>query len=252
MAALTIHDNWFTAIAALSDVERGKLFLALMEYRAGKEPEELGGVAGNLFSYMRGDIDRAKRNAANGAKGGAPKGNRNAAKQPKVNPDSTQIQPKNSPDSTENQASEQEVSPLSSPLSLSPTPPISLPPIIPPQETLLSPPSGGDEVKETSKATKRTPPLDHTSDAYKAARYLDRRIRERLPTKPPATEATLQAWALEIDRLHRIDGQSWDDIADVLEFSQDDDFWAPNIMSGSKFRKRFFTLLAQSQRGGKR
>ena len=255
MAALTIHDNWFTAIAALSDVERGKLFLALMEYRAGKEPEELGGVAGNLFSYMRGDIDRARRNAANGAKGGAPKGNRNAAKQPKVNPDSTQIQPKNNPDSTENQASEQEVSPLSSPLSLSPTPPISLPPIIPPQETLLSPPSGGDEVKETSKATKRTPPpLDHTSDAYKAARYLDRRIRERLPTKPAATEATLQAWALEIDRLHRLDGQSWDDIADALEFSQDDDFWAPNIMSGAKFRKQFFRLLAQMQRakGGRR
>lgn len=110
-------------------------------------------------------------------------------------------------------------------------------------------------MKETSKAAKRTPPpLDHTSDAYKAARYLDRRIRERLPTKPEASEATLQAWALEIDRLHRLDGQSWDDIADALEFSQDDDFWAPNIMSGAKFRKQFFRLLAQMQRakGGRR
>ena len=251
MAALTIHDNWFTAIAALSDVERGKLFLALMEYRAGKEPEELGGVAGNLFSYMRKDIDISIARAKAGSKGGLAR----SKNQANLKQNSSKSEANFKQISSKSEASEQEVSTLSSPLSLSPTPPISLPPIIPPQETLLSPPSGGDEVKETSKATKRTPPpLDHTSDAYKAARYLDRRIRERLPTKPPASEATLQAWAHDIDRLHRLDGQSWDDIADALEFSQDDDFWAPNIMSGAKFRKQFFRLLAQMQRakGGRR
>lgn len=245
MAALTIRDNWFMAIAALGDVERGKLFLALMEYRAGKEPEELGGVAGNLFSYMRKDIDISIARAKAGSKGGTSR----SKNQANLKQNSSKFEANLKQISSKNEANEQEASPLSSPLPLSPTPPISLPPIIPPQETLLSPPSGGDEVKETSKAAKRTPPpLDHTSDAYKAARYLDRRIRERLPTKPAATEATLQAWALEIDRLHRLDGQNWDDIADALEFSQDDDFWAPNIMSGAKFRKQFFRLLAQMQR----
>lgn len=251
MAALTIHDNWFMAIAALSDVERGKLFLALMEYRAGKEPEELGGVAGNLFSYMRKDIDISIARAKAGSKGGLAR----SKNQANLKQNSSKSEANFKQISSKSEASEQEAPPPSSPLSLSPTPPISLPPITPPQETLLSPPSGGDEVKETSKAAKRTPPpLDHTSDAYKAARYLDRRIRERLPTKPEASEATLQAWALEIDRLHRLDGQSWDDIADALEFSQDDDFWAPNIMSGAKFRKQFFRLLAQMQRakGGRR
>lgn len=245
MAALTIHDNWFTAIAALSDVERGKLFLALMEYRAGKEPEELGGVAGNLFSYMRKDIDISIARAKAGSKGGLAR----SKNQANLKQNSSKSEANFKQTSSKSEASEQEAPPPSSPLSLSPTPPISLPPIIPPQETLLSPPPGGDEVKETSKATKRTPPpLDHTSDAYKAARYLDRRIRERLPTKPEASEATLQTWAHDIDRLHRLDGQNWDDIADALEFSQDDDFWAPNIMSGAKFRKQFFRLLAQMQR----
>ncbi len=249
MAALTIHDNWFTAIAALSDVERGKLFLALLEYRAGKEPEGLFGVAANLFSYMRKDIDISIARAKAGSKGGTSR----SKNQANLKQNSSKSEANSKQISSKSEANEQEASPLSSPLSLSPTPPISLPPIIPPQEIISSPPPGCYEGKEKNEAAKRTPPpLDHDTDAYKAARYLDRRIRERLPTKPPATEATLQAWALEIDRLHRIDGQSWDDIADVLEFSQDDDFWAPNIMSGSKFRKRFFTLLAQSQRGGKR
>ena len=154
MAALTIHDNWFTAIAALSDVERGKLFLALMEYRAGKEPEELGGVAGNLFSYMRKDIDISIARAKAGSKGGLAR----SKNQANLKQNSSKSEANFKQISSKSEASEQEVSPLSSPLSLSPTPPISLPPIIPPQETLLSPPSGGDEVKETSKATKRTPP----------------------------------------------------------------------------------------------
>ena len=251
MAALTIHDNWFMAIAALDDVERGRLFLALMEYRAGKEPEELGGVAGNLFSYMRKDIDISIARAKAGSKGGLAR----SKNQANLKQNSSKSEANFKQISSQSDASEQEVPPLSSPLSLAPSPPISRPPIIPPQETLLSPPSGGDEVKETSKAAKRTPPpLDHTSDAYKAARYLDRRIRERLPTKPEASEATLQTWAHDIDRLHRLDGQNWDDIADALEFSQDDDFWAPNIMSGAKFRKQFFALLSKMQRtkGGAR
>lgn len=107
----------------------------------------------------------------------------------------------------------------------------------------MSQPDGGDG--EAGKKPRLLPTLDHGSDAYKAARYLDRRIRERLPTKPEASEATLQSWARDIDKLNRIDGQSWDDIADVLEYSQNDAFWAPNIMSGAKFRKQFFTLLGR-------
>lgn len=107
----------------------------------------------------------------------------------------------------------------------------------------MSQPDGGDG--EAGKKPRLLPTLDHGSDAYKAARYLDRRIRERLPTKPEASEATLQSWARDIDKLSRIDGQSWDDIADVLEYSQNDAFWAPNIMSGAKFRRQFFTLLGR-------
>ena len=249
-AFFRVRFEWIPLLNTLSDSERGALFSDMARYAMSGTAPALSGAAADVFAVIRPKLDKdlstASTHRSNGALGGRPK-NQNLTK---TKPNSNQTETKNKPNANQ---TEQEASPLSPPLSLSPTPPISLPPIIPPQEIISSPPPGCDEGKEKNEAAKRTPPpLDHDTDAYKAARYLDRRIRERLPTKPPATEAALQAWALEIDRLHRIDGQSWDDIADVLEFSQDDDFWAPNIMSGSKFRKRFFTLLAQSQRGGKR
>lgn len=95
----------------------------------------------------------------------------------------------------------------------------------------------------------RTAPkaFPHTADAYMAAKYLDGRIRERIPTKPVATEAILQSWARDINNINRIDKQSWDDIDKVLQFSQSDSFWSQNIMSGSKLRKQFFVLLGKVQ-----
>ena len=83
------------------------------------------------------------------------------------------------------------------------------------------------------------------SDPYKAARYLEYRIRQRLPSKKPADEETLLRWAADIEKIHRLDGQSWDDIADVLEFSQTDPFWQNNILSGRKFREQFLQLMAK-------
>lgn len=241
MAALTIRDNWFPAINALPDAERGKLFSALIDYRAGKEPEGLEGISANLFAYMRGDVDLTIQRASAGAKGSRSRSKNQANLKQSLSKSEANFKQS----ASKNEEVEQEPSPPSSPLS--PLHP-SLPPIIPPQETLLSPPPGGDGETAPGSFKRTPPPLPHDSDAYKAARYLDRRIRDRLPTKPPSTEATLQAWARDIDKLHRIDGQSWDDIADALEFSQNDSFWAPNIMSGAKFRKQFFQLMSKMQK----
>jgi hypothetical protein len=51
-------------------------------------------------------------------------------------------------------------------------------------------------------------------------------------------------WSADIDKLHRIDGQSWERIREVIDWSQRDDFWHRNILSGSKLRKQFDRLGA--------
>lgn len=98
--------------------------------------------------------------------------------------------------------------------------------------------AGGDEKRKHSA-------FEHDSEAYKAAKYLGKRIKQNLPTHPEIDEQSLQRWADSMDKLHRIDKQSWDDISAVLAFSQSDAFWRGNILSGKKFREKFFTLLAK-------
>lgn len=97
----------------------------------------------------------------------------------------------------------------------------------------------------SSSSTQKVNIFVEDSKPYRCAVFLDECIRDRLPTKPPATEAQKQKWADAFDKLNCIDGQDWELIAEVLEFSQTDDFWQKNILSGDKFRKQFFALLSK-------
>lgn len=106
----------------------------------------------------------------------------------------------------------------------------------------LVPPSAG-----TKKARQS---FGHDSLPYRAARWLADQIEERLPNCTPHTEATLQNWAADFDKCHRLDKHDWEDINAVLQFSQFDPFWQTNILSGGKFRKQYTQLLAKMGGGG--
>lgn len=49
-------------------------------------------------------------------------------------------------------------------------------------------------------------------------------------------------WASEIEKLHRLDHQSWEDIRTVIEWSQKDSFWRKNILSGATLREKYDRL----------
>ena len=69
-------------------------------------------------------------------------------------------------------------------------------------------------------------------------------------SKVPGTFSEKQKWALEIDRMKRLDGRSEADIMCALRYAVTDAFWQTNIRSTKKFREKFETLIAQSK--GKR
>ena len=94
------------------------------------------------------------------------------------------------------------------------------------------------------------PKFEADSNPYKCASYLAKCITERLPNKK-ITEKQLQSWASDFDKLNRIDGQGWKDIAAVLDFSQSDPFWQVNILSAGKFRKKYDQLFLKMQREDK-
>lgn len=82
---------------------------------------------------------------------------------------------------------------------------------------------------------------------YKLACYLSKQIAKRLD-KPLQEEKTLQKWSIEFERMVRRDGYDINEIKDVLVFSQKDPFWQDNIMSASKFRKQYLTLLGKMKK----
>jgi hypothetical protein len=60
----------------------------------------------------------------------------------------------------------------------------------------------------------------------------------------------LSNWAKVFDLMLRVDSRKPEEIRAVMRFSQSDQFWMSNILSASKLREKFDTLLLQSQRRG--
>jgi len=58
-------------------------------------------------------------------------------------------------------------------------------------------------------------------------------------------------WLSDMERLHRIDERSWEQITKAIQWCQADDFWRANIMSPGKLRKQYDQLRLAAQRGNK-
>lgn len=67
-------------------------------------------------------------------------------------------------------------------------------------------------------------------------------------SKVPRTLLEKQKWAVEIERMKRIDGRTESDIMQALDFAIKDSFWQTNIRSTKKFREKFETLFVQSSK----
>lgn len=53
-------------------------------------------------------------------------------------------------------------------------------------------------------------------------------------------------WASDIEKIHRLDGYSWEDIIKTAAWSQRDNFWKQNIQSGASLRRQFSKLLVKT------
>ena len=58
----------------------------------------------------------------------------------------------------------------------------------------------------------------------------------------------IEQWAKDIEKLNRIDKRSYEDIEKVIRWAKTaDNFWCPNIISGSKLRKKYPQVFLQMQ-----
>ena len=85
------------------------------------------------------------------------------------------------------------------------------------------------------------------SEPYRGARYLAKLLRRRMPTLPEYPEETLQKWAAALDELNR-EGHDWDEISDVMNMSQKNEFWQRQICDAYALKRKYVNLLAELQR----
>ncbi len=60
-------------------------------------------------------------------------------------------------------------------------------------------------------------------------------------------KASKDSWAEDINKIHRIDGRSYEQINFMIRWVQADEFWAKNILSASKLREKFNDLIPKLQ-----
>src|SRR5690606_14924210 len=109
---------------------------------------------------------------------------------------------------------------------------------------------GGEGVRENPPPAPAPAPAKRSlpSEAIQLARRLAQLVLERDPKNQHAKKGA-DAWADPIRLLHERDGRSWDEIREVLEWSQQDPFWRQNILSGDKLRKQFPALVQRMSAG---
>lgn len=114
----------------------------------------------------------------------------------------------------------------------------------------------GRNNNNSSVATTAEPKLatvTFTEDSFEI-QCVDKLIDSCLKTFPnskvPQTLEEKQKWAIDIDRMKRLDGRTEADIMQALNYAIKDSFWQGNIRSTKKFREKFETLIVRSQASG--
>ena len=103
IGAVLIYRSWYKAIKELPEDKQLKVYIALMEYGLDGTEPELDGISNLIFDVAKPLIDSSNKKRIDGAKGGAPAGNKNAEKQQENNQKSSKKQPKNNHKTTTNQ-----------------------------------------------------------------------------------------------------------------------------------------------------
>ena len=84
MGSFVFYESFSDAINELKPADRLKVYDAITAYAFKDKHPELSGVSKAIFALIKPQLDANKVRYENGLKGGAPKGNSNAKKQPKV------------------------------------------------------------------------------------------------------------------------------------------------------------------------
>lgn len=88
---------------------------------------------------------------------------------------------------------------------------------------------------------------------YQLASYMLETIRSVNPNVYPVdakNQPNLQSWANDIRLTHERDARTYEQIKELIDWSQNDSFWRKNILSPAKLRKQFGNLISKAEDTG--
>lgn len=230
--SFVFYASFAEAASELDNEQYGALMRAINDYALFDKAADLQGVPNMLFTLIKPQLDANKKRRENAKKGGAPSGNNNAQKQPPDIPHEEKKQPsvdfpetKKQPNVNGNgNGNENENENENGNVT------------IPPEQS-----GGGDN--NTLSQTAGLP-----EEAKRLATLLYT-LHKRLDTDFSKSDRHIQNWAEDIAKINRLDNRSWADIEAVIRWVKTaGNFWASNIMSGSKLREKFPQVFLQMQK----
>ena len=117
---------------------------------------------------------------------------------------------------------------------------------VPTVGTLVS--LGRDTAVAQNESHEREPKERDTREAKPMAAILADRLADRVASDGTPRPKVTTRWVLEMDRMLRIDKRDPAEVADVVDWVTDHDFWSANILSPTKLRKHYDRLQKQRRR----
>lgn len=103
------------------------------------------------------------------------------------------------------------------------------------------------EIKDSRKPRKRV--YDDDSVYIQLSKYLYQKINEDAREKSEMTkEPDYQTWADDVRKMIDLDGRTPDQVKQMIEWCQSNDFWQGNILSVKKLREKYDVMAKQAKR----
>lgn len=87
----------------------------------------------------------------------------------------------------------------------------------------------------------------YSDEVHNACKLLADLIEQNGSKRPNVNDG----WLRDMERLHRLDGRSWEQIESAIRWAQEHSFWRSNIKSPAKLREQYDQMRLQAQRGQK-
>jgi len=75
-------------------------------------------------------------------------------------------------------------------------------------------------------------------------------LYELIKQNDPKFNKNARKWDDAMDKIIRIDKRDYNEVAKIIQFAQESDFWKGNILCGAKLREKYTQLLLQAKEKG--